>query len=52
MAIAVDVDGDRSEQREQEHPEHDRAVQPAPVRRQLVEERLRRVGVSLNGLIE
>ncbi len=50
VALAVDVHGDRAEHREQEHPEHDRAVEPAPVRRDLVEERLRGIRVPLHVL--
>src|SRR5262249_48066142 len=40
MAFPVDEYRNRSEDRQQEHPEHDRAVQAAPVRRDLVPERL------------
>ena len=45
VTLAIEVDGGRSEQRQQEHPEHDRPVEPAPVRGDLVEERLHAVGV-------
>ena len=50
VALAVDIHRDRPEGGQQEHPEHDRAVQPAPVRRQLVEEGLCGVGVPLDVL--
>jgi hypothetical protein len=45
VALAVHVDRRRPEDRQQEHPEHDRAVEPAPVRCDLVEERLDAVRV-------
>ena len=45
VALAVHVDRQRSEDRQQEHPEHDRAVEAAPVRRDLVEQRLHAVRV-------
>ena len=48
VPLPVRVDGDRAENREQEDPEHDRSVQAAPVRRQLVEQRLNRVGVAVD----
>ena len=48
MALAIDVDGGRTEDRQQKHPEHDRAVETAPVRRDLVEQRLNGVGVTLD----
>ena len=50
VALAVHVDGDRPEVGEQEHPEHDRAVETAPVRRDLVGQRLRHVRVVLDVL--
>ncbi len=50
MPLAVGVDGDRPEDPEQEHPEHDRAVEPAPVRGDLVGQRLRGVRVALHVL--
>ena len=54
LALPVGLDRDRPKDRQQEHPEHDRAVETAPVRGQLVEERLDRVGVPVdvaNGVI-
>ena len=45
---AIDLDGDRAERGQQQDPEHDRAVEPAPVRRDLVGERLRRVRIALD----
>ena len=45
VPLAVHVDRQRSEDRQEEHPEHDRAVQPAPVRRDLVEQRLHAVRI-------
>src|SRR5262245_11614872 len=48
MPLAVDVDGRRAERGQQRHPEHDRAVQPAPVRGELVEHRLDRVRIALD----
>ena len=45
VALSIHPDRTRSEDREQKHPEHDRAVEPAPVRRDLVEERLDAVRV-------
>ncbi len=48
VALAIHVHRHAAERREQRDPEHDRAVEPAPVRRELVEERLRGVRVVLN----
>ena len=45
MTFAVDVHGNRAEDRQQKHPEHDRAVEPAPIRGDLVEDGLDAVGV-------
>ena len=50
MALAIDVHRDGTEHRQQCHPEHDRAVEPAPVRRQLVEEGLCRIRIALDVL--
>ncbi len=50
MPFLVDPHGRRAEQRQQEHPEHDRAVEAAPVGRQLVAERLRALGIALHVL--
>ncbi len=45
VPFPIHVDRARSEDRQQEHPEHDRAVEPAPVGRDLVEQRLHAVRV-------
>ena len=50
VPLAVGGDGERAEDRQQEHPEEDRAVQAAPVRRDLVEERLLEIGIALDVL--
>ena len=46
MAVAIHVHGQAAEARQQEHPEHDRAVEPAPVGRDLEEQRLERIGIA------
>ena len=50
MALAIDEHRNRPEHRQQEHPEHDRAVEPAPVRGDPVEQRLHAVGVVVDVL--
>jgi hypothetical protein len=46
----ISVDRARAEDRQQKHPEHDRAIEAAPVRRDLVEQRLRGLRVVRNVL--
>ena len=48
MPLAVRAHRDGAEYREQEHPEHDRAVQTTPVRRHLVEQWLDRIRVAID----
>ena len=48
VPLAIGVNRNRAENAEEKHPEHDRAVEPAPIRRDLVGERLRGVGVALD----
>ena len=48
LALPVAVDGDSAEHRQQEHPEHDGAVEAAPVRGQLVEQRLGGVRIAVD----
>ena len=48
MPLAIDADRDAAEERQQEHPEHHRAVETAPVGGDAVEERLDAVGVVLD----
>ena len=48
MALPVHVDGNAAEDRQQRHPEHDRAVEAAPVGRQLVGERLGGVRIAMD----
>src|SRR5262249_35004615 len=50
VALAIHIDSDTAEDRQQEHPEHDRAVEPAPVRSDFVEKRLNAVRVVDNVL--
>ncbi len=50
MALTVDRDRNRPEDRQQKDPEHDRAVESAPVGRDPVAERLRGIGVVLDVL--
>ncbi len=50
MPLAVGRDGECAEHRQQEHPEENRAVQAAPVRGDLVEQRLLEIGVALDVL--
>ena len=50
LALAIQMHRDAAEHGEQRDPEHDRPVEAAPVRRQLVEERLRLVRVVLDVL--
>ena len=46
MALAIDVDGRRPKERQEEDPEHDRTIQAAPVGNDLVEEWLDAVGIA------
>ncbi len=48
MPFPVHLHRHRAEQRQQEHPEHHRTVEPAPVGGDLVEDRLDAVGVALH----
>jgi hypothetical protein len=50
MALAIAGHGDGAEHGEQEDPEENRAVEPAPVRRDLVGQRHRAVRVALDVL--
>ena len=43
VAVAVHVHRQAAEARQQEHPEHDRAVETAPIRRDLEKQRLDRI---------
>jgi hypothetical protein len=50
MTFAIRVDRSAPKEREQKYPEHDRAVEAAPVRGDLVEERQRGVGIVVDVL--